>query len=257
MFSFSSFNFIYLFIFNCIYNLTLFNYMFVIKFFALNYLFYIIINFFYFKLFKLSYAFLLTGHWFFKKRKKSLGIFYFNLDLFIIYLKEFYRIIIMYNIIEFISVISYFVFFYTCYTYFKDTRDFSMEFNTAFFDNTKIKTHVLLFKIHLSCFLEQTFITKLLVTIFILFKLKLLIKILFFKHVGSIFAVTFLYGQSVFIKYIITTWFFLINSLDSFSFGQIVKQIKNDYSKYKISSYILFVVILIDLAYIISLVAYK
>ena len=197
----------------------------------------------------------------FQKKKKSLGVFYFNLgyldfnldlDLFFIYLKEFYRIIIMYNIIEFISVISYFVFFYTCYTYFKDTRDFSMEFNTAFFDNTKIKTHVLLFKIHLSCFLEQTFITKLLVTIFILFKLKLLI-----KHVGSIFAVTFLYGQSVFIKYIITTWFFLINSLDSFSFGQIVKQIKNDYSKYKISSYILFVVILIDLAYIISLVAYK
>ena len=192
----------------------------------------------------------------FQKKKKSLGVFYFNLgyldfnldlDLFFIYLKEFYRIIIMYNIIEFISVISYFVFFYTCYTYFKDTRDFSMEFNTAFFDNTKIKTHVLLFKIHLSCFLEQTFITKLLVTIFILFKLKLLIKILFFKHVGSIFAVTFLYGQSVFIINIVNSFYVILNEIQYlFNAEGILFYMEDLYSKYKKVSIILLFVVAVD-----------
>ena len=191
-----------------------------------------------------------------KKKKYNLGAFLFNfnsfdLNLFFVNLDKIYNIYIEFHLVYFVSLLGYLYFFYNLFNFFLGIKNYTKIISKKLFAKIPLKVHKLLFKMHGFCFLKQTKIIKLSILFFIIFKLKIIIKLIFFKHFGFLFCIVFLYAQSVFIKNILTIYYFILISLQRKNLDYTLSLIKISYKKYKLSSFFLLFFIIIDIIYFI------
>jgi hypothetical protein len=110
----------------------------------------------------------------------------------------------------------------------------------------------MVFKVHCLSFLKQKILIKIAISCFIILKFKVLIKILFFKHAGSYFCLTFLYVQCVFVKYILLIYFSVLRYIKQKTpLWYILLTLKGKYNKYFIASILAIVLIFFDFIFII------
>ena len=122
--------------------------------------------------------------------------------------------------------------YYHCYNYYillkKEYQSAINDFSTISY-NEKLA----LFRLHCLSFLEQRFLIKIAIFCFILVKFKVLIKIVFFKHAGSIFCLSFLFAQSIFIKYMFLLYFGILRDIkNNTSWSYLLFTMPYNYNRY-------------------------
>ena len=86
---------------------------------------------------------------------------------------------------------------------------------------------------------------------FILVKLKVLIKIVFFKHAGSLFCLSFLFAQSIFIKYLFLVYFIILEDIKKkASWSYLLFLMPYNYDRYFFASFFAIVLIFFDFIFI-------
>ena len=87
-----------------------------------------------------------------------------------------YTFIINYRILYLISFLAYFYFFYYIYSIFLEAKKFYKDFSNGFIDKITLDLNITVLKLHGLAFLNQKFFVKLLITSFVLIKIKVIIK---------------------------------------------------------------------------------
>ena len=186
-----------------------------------------------------------------KKKKYNLGAFLFNfnsfdLNLFFVNLDKIYNIYIEFHLVYFVSLLGYLYFFYNLYNYINSIKIYFNMFSNGFINKANLKLHFLVIKAHGYTFLKQKRLYKLVILVFILFKIKIIIKLIFFKNISSFFCLCFLYGQSVFIKHVVNCYYAVLSSLRHNNINYTMSTIIASYYKYKISSFFIILFVLLD-----------
>ena len=140
--------------------------------------------------------------------------------------------------------------YYHCYNYYillkKEYQSAINDFSTISY-NEKLA----LFRLHCLSFLEQRFLIKIAIFCFILVKFKVLIKIVFFKHAGSIFCLSFLFAQSIFIKYLFVVYFIILEDIKKkSSWSYLLFMMPYNYDRYFFASFFAIILILFDFIFI-------
>ena len=188
-------------------------------------------------------------------KKKLILDFCFNLDwdLFYIHLNEFGSFIITNerSISWVLSILAYIYFYYYCYNYYillkKEYQSSINDFSTISY-NEKLA----LFRLHCLSFLEQRFLIKIAIFCFILVKFKVLIKIVFFKHAGSLFCLSFLFAQSIFIKYMFLLYFGILRDIkNNTSWSYLLFTMPYNYNRYFFASFFAIFLLFFDFIFVI------
>jgi hypothetical protein len=163
----------------------------------------------------------------------------------IIQLDKIYSFCFTYNfeITYIISILSYFYFYYYCFKKFKSIHYGYTDLciNPPLISLKRINN---LKKAYGFSFLKQKLLIKILILVFIVFKSKIIIKLIMFKYIGSTFCCFFLYAQSVFIINMVNSFYVILNEIQYlFNAEGILFYMEDLYSKYKkVSIILLFVV---------------
>ena len=142
-------------------------------------------------------------------------------------------------------------FYYHCYTYYIVLKK-GYQNSINDFSPITYKENLAVFRLHCLSFLKQRFLIKIAIFCFILVKFKVLIKIVFFKHVGSIFCLSFLYAQSIFIKYLFLVYFLILNDIkDKASWSYLLFLMPYNYNRYFFASFFAIILIFFDFIFVI------
>ncbi len=144
-----------------------------------------------------------------------------------------------------INVLGYCYFFYYCYKDFYLTkRHFSVLRKKPLKNSFKV-----FLRIHLFCYVKENLLNKVLIISFVIFKFKILIKIIFFHYISFILCVPLLYIQSKFISYLFFIYFNLITQknkyLNDILYMSLFLSIR--YKKYKTLSFFIIFMFFLDI----------
>jgi hypothetical protein len=142
----------------------------------------------------------------------------------------------------------YIYFFYYCY------ESYLIIKQNPNFNNRKItlKFNYILLKLHIYSIAIQDIFTKFLIFFFIFLKFKIILKILLFKYISSLFCFLILYAQAKFIRELIFIYSRFVrlsnNKITDFRFVFI--KIKTGYYKYKNLPFFTFIFLSLDLIFL-------
>ena len=142
------------------------------------------------------------------------------------------------------SILAYIYFFYSI---------FSLVFNLLKFTDYKeealsFQLNEFILKRHLLCLIKSSdFFTLILILIFIIFKIKILVKILFFKYIGLFCCLPILYAQWVLYKKIMYKYHMIIEIfVFTFNVNTLDMYIKKEYLEFKRLTYPVFFIVILE-----------
>ena len=156
-----------------------------------------------------------------------------------------------YTIIYIVSVFAYIYFFYKIYNKIMNLAKLKQLLK----DNILLdyKTINLLYKAHLIILSEQNLKYKFLILFFVILKIKVLINILFFKYIDTIFCLPVFYGQVFFFSKLLDKLYGINRLISNRWVNLTLLEIRTVYKEYKHLTYFLFIIYLLELLSLIFL----
>jgi hypothetical protein len=142
----------------------------------------------------------------------------------------------------------YIYFFYYCY------ESYLIIKKDPYFPKRKktLKFNYILLKLHIYAITIQDYFTKLLIFFFIFFKVKIILKILFFKYINSLFCFLVLYVQAKFIRELIFIYSIFVGTKNKRikDIPYFLFLIESHFFKYKKVSLFVFIFLILDLIFV-------